>query len=365
MSQSSIDPFVRIRGYRNHPKTIPEKSDERFNRPFYQQSIRVENFTNRRIACYSNFGLRTIIPPFNARITDTVRIELTLSIHQGAVLDYLAMESLMEDLSLEQIKHLHDFFEAQEATLGITRKLHLHWDIPLEELKHAPCGVLVEKLGVVVQIHNPELDATEHFVAAYRPPPVVAEEVSGLIATFNKHDTVVKGVWINIGGVKPIKLCSNQNDTNRPEGLTVVMDGETLELTLSEMAQRGFYLSAMTASAAHTTTNAEQTAVYKQFVSDQDKLIDREDKKADKDFERAEKRANQEYDRAFKEDERIEKRSDKAYDREQALIDRTSSRKMTSWHNGYTKIIGVFAVVTAGVKLAVDIKKYYDTLVDK
>lgn len=379
MTHSSTDPFVKIRGYRSQPKTISEQKEPGLPRPFVQQTIRVENYTSYHIATYGTFGLRTYIPPFNARLRNFVRVELTISIHQSAGIDYLAFNGLLRDLSEQQIQTLQEFFEAQDLntcnSLRQTRLLCLHWDVPVDQIAHSPCGVLIESLGIVLQIHDPKQCSSEHYSVWHRPQPIADSTDGGIKAVFNKHDSVVKGVWVNLGGPKPIKICDNQNDTSSPEGLVVVMNGETLELELSEMTHHGFYLTGATAAAAHANTNAEQAAAHKQFIAEQDKLLDREEKQLDRedkrqdkerDFawretEREDKRENVMYERTFKEDVVHQDRRNKEHDRHQQIIDKEPQRKIAKLNAMFAPLtIPLVAIVTAA-KLYVELKKIYES----
>lgn len=370
MSQSGTDPFQRISDFVRQPSTnaVLDKSPARVHRPYVQETIIVENLTTVNIATYSGFGVRTVLPFYNKRPENVVRVELTIVIPKTASFDFLSVDSLMVQLSHTQQQQVLSFFDALDSSDYLTKNsvtFNLHWDIPLELLRRSPHGVLIEGINQVVQIHDSEQDRSELYPATYHPPVLAVEPVHGLTGSFNKHDAIVKGIWVNIKGTTPIQICDNLNDTSKPEGLAVHMNGEWRHLKLDELAIHGFYLTPMQATGAHTTTTAEQTTAHKQFVADQDKLVEREEKRADKEYDRTEKKANLEYDRSVKDDERTEKRTDKAYDREQTLIDKAPVRRSSAWNAKYAPILTSLAAVTATLKFVLEIKKHYDTLVDK
>lgn len=356
MSQSSIDPFNRIRGYHVHPTTGP-KTSSLLGRASVQHSIRVENHTKHYIASYGAFGLRTYLNPFQGHNAGFVRVEVTITIHQSAGIDYLSMDQLMPDLSEDQRQALQAFLQAQDINLTnaqrVNRILYIYWDVPVAEIQNSIGGVFIKQLGLVLQIHDPQQCASEHHSIWYRPSlqeTVVPED--GIHAVFNKHDSVVKGIYINFAGNKPIKICDNLNDPSRPEGLSVVMNGEHLELGLSDLVANGFYLTAVAAAAAHTATNAEQAAAHKHHIAEVDKQIDREEKRSDKDreyqwreTERQDKRESIHWEREFKEDTVKHDRCSKEQDRE----DRRSDKQFDRRFQLITKLLGMPKEVTAAV----------------
>lgn len=383
MSQSSIDPFNRIRGYHVHPTTGP-KANSLLGRASVQHSIRVENHTKYYIASYGAFGLRTYLNPFQGHNAGFVRVELTITIHQSAGIDYLSMDQLMPDLSEEQRQALQAFLQAQDINLTnaqrVNRILYVYWDIPVTEIQNSIGGVFIKQLGLVLQIHDPQQCASEHHSIWYKPSlqeTVVPED--GIHAVFNKHDSVVKGIYINFAGNKPIKICDNLNDPSRPEGLSVVMNGEHLELGLSDMVAHGFYMTAVQAAAAHTSTNAEQIAAHKQHIAEVDKQIDREEKRSDKErdyqwreTERQDKRESIQWEREFKSDtvnndrrakeqDRSDRREDKQYDRQQQRIDKRVPR-INAWIGAFTSALGAVALA---LKYIPEIKKQYETLAEQ
>uniref|UniRef100_A0AB39CD95 Virion structural protein n=1 Tax=Pseudomonas phage RVTF4 TaxID=3236931 RepID=A0AB39CD95_9VIRU len=368
MSQSGIDPFNRIDGYTSAPRTTPRMERGSVLKPYVQETVVVENLTTTAIATYSGMGIRTILPSFNQRPENVVRIELKLVVPKSTTIDFLALDTLMHRLSKDQRDQILDFYGALDKDdyfIQNSVTLHLHWDIPMELLRRSPYGVLVEGINQVVQIYDRDADPTDLYPATYQPPPLAIEPTEGLLGTFNKHDRAVKGIWVNIKGTTPIKICNNLNDVTKPEGFSVLMNEEWQHLSIDELAFHGFYLTPMQATAAHTNTTAEQTTAHKQFIADQDKQFDRDEKRADKEYDRNEKKANQEYERSFKEDDRAEKRSDKAYDREQTLIDKTPVRRNAEWQSKAAPVILAFSVVSVVIKGVIEIKKFIDTLVEE
>lgn len=370
MSQSGIDPFNRMGAYARAPSTqsMFDKTPSRINRPYVQETVIVENLTTVNIATYSGIGVRTILPFYNKRPENVVRVELTITIPKSATFDFLAIDSLMVQLSHEQRQQVLTFFDALDKDDYLIRNsvtFNLHWDVPMELLKRSPHGVLIEGINQVIQIHHPDTDRTELFPAFYQPPPLGFEPTEGLTGTFNKHDNVVRGIWVNIKGTIPIQICSNLNDTSLPEGFSVLMNGKWCHLGIDQLAFHGFYLTPMQATAAHSLTTAEQTTAHKQWLIDQEKMVDREEKRADKEYDRTEKKASQEYDRTFKEEDRIDKRTDKVYDREQALIDKAPLRKQSLWNARATPFLVAITVGTAVMRGILEFKKFYDTLAEK
>lgn len=360
MTECSKDPFKRVSNTSKLPNRLPDLDDYKVRgiggMPFVQFTTLIINQTNKRIATYNHLGLRTIIPKDPEALNGVVRVQMSFTTN-GTLIDYSSMGHLMHLLSDAQVESIYSFLKALDQ--DTTRNLVLFWDIPLDELRHNPNGVSIEALGLVVQLDDPALETTD-LIRADTRYIAAPDKLTGLTAHFNKIDRTVHGIWINIKGTTPLKLCSNQCDPNLPEGLTVVMNGEQQTYTLDEMALNGFYMSAATASTSHTVTAAEANTVHKQYIQENKESIERQAKEEDRRYERTVKEEDKQWDRSFKEKERDVKLEDKQYDREQVIIDKAPQRSVAWTMQRLGVISAVVVLASSLIKVGLEVKKTYD-----
>lgn len=360
MTDCSKDPFKRICNPTEFPNRHAEHDHYKIRGgsglPYVQFTTLVINQTNKRIATYNQLGLRTVIPKDTSAFKGFVRIQMSYTTN-GTIIDFSSMSHLMNLLDEEKITLIYNFLLGLDQ--DISRTMVLYWDIPVETLLLNPNGICIEPLGLVVQLDDPAIE-TGDLLRADQKYIAAPEELTGLTAVFNKIDRSIHGVWINIKGTTPLKLCPNQNDPNLPEGLTVVMNGEQNNYTLDEMALNGFYMSAATASTSHTVTAAEANTVHKQYVQENKDNIERQIKDEDRRYERTTKEEDKQWDRSFKEKERDIKLDDKQYDREQVIIDRAPQRSV-SWIMQRIGVASAVVVLATGLlRACVEVKKTYE-----
>lgn len=331
MNEYSTDPFHRVKGTENSPQTVPVTStsmvDAPVNTPYQQKTVTIINNSAVAIATYDNLGLRIVHRKKNIPFGGFVRVQVAYKLF-NCRLDEETMLMLMQYVSKEHISTIHAALQQKDSP---HRTVYLHWDIPVELIQANLNGVLIEPLNQVIQLAD-NTNRTHLFYAWERCDNVmepVVDEMTGIMAQFNKHDIAVDGVWINFNGAQPIQLARNQCDRSKPEGLTVVMNGTPQFFPIEEMRANGYYMSQLTAAAAHASSTAEITTIHKTVIQEKKEAAERQSKEDDKRYERASKEDTQEWERQFKIDERQTKLDDKKYDRSQMLVDKRSIRKFS------------------------------------
>ncbi|WDS62270.1 hypothetical protein [Pseudomonas phage D6] len=317
MTSSIIDPFSRVTGFNKTPTTKPNTKTDTFpvSNPKYAtlvKSVNIENRTRMEIVAWDNLCIPYHLDPRSPDNPEVVRVEVSLKPCGSAKPDYLGMHELMQHVPPEMVDYIDKALKGQdlEHTQAVTAgTLYFYWDIPLEMLKRSPGGVHIEALGIVIRLAKHHKGAPI-YPADYRPPAIV-HTGEGIVASFNKIDYCIEGIWLNLKGTTTRFLCKNQNDPNQPEGLIIHSNGTERTYRIDELSANGFYMTEQDAAAARGETAAEIAQAQRAYQQQVDRDYERRIKEDQTIYDRRQNEEklqreaeNREYERRIKEAER-------------------------------------------------------------